>query len=196
MSRLTPEGTTVTASADYQAFDDAEVGAWEFEMLLRSWSREVLEAKSESDSTDNDDYAACLATHTGLRVFVTELTPNAVRSDLASWHLSSEGAVDLSDVRRHVDYLLDSVDLDELAALVCERAAIADVFCYWLSKGSGGPMLGPGQMPRLVRAGIGIGFDVYREAPREDCQLTCQLTFAHFMRRSVASIDLTPLGQR
>lgn len=187
MSRITLEGTTVTASADYDTFDDVEVGAWEFEMLLRSWRREVLEAKSQSDAAYNDNYPTCLGTHASLRVAVTELTPEALshllsceptstreagqaygptgRRDLASWSLSSEGVVDSSDVRRHVDYLLDSVDLDELAALISERAAIADVFCYWLSKGHGGPMLDPGQMSRLVRAGIGIGFDVYRDGP-------------------------------
>lgn len=184
MSRLILEGSTVTASADYDTFDDVEVDVWEFEMLLRSWRREVLEAKSQSDGTYDDDCSTCLGTHASIRVFVPKLTPDAIshllscspttatqagrpggpagRRDLAIWHLSSEGAIVSRDVRRHVDYVLDAVDLDELAALISERAAIADVFCYWLSNGDGGPALDPGQMSRLVRAGVGIGFDVYR----------------------------------
>ena len=180
-SRLILEGATVTATADDETFVDVEVSAGELEMLLRSWRREVLEARRRYD----DEYATCRDTHASLRVFVAELSPAGVshllscrptrtrdaglpggprgRRDQASWLLSSEGVIDSRDVRRHVDYLLDSVDLDALAALVSERDARADVFCYWLSKGHGGPTLDPGQMSRLVRAGIGIGFDVYAD---------------------------------
>jgi len=184
MSRLILEGSSVTASADYDTFDDVSVDLWDFEMLLRAWRRATLEAASRSEHAYNDDYATCFRTHATLRVFVRDLSHDAISRllgcdptstkqagdpigpqasrDLAGWFLDSAEHVESRDLRRHVDFVLDSVDLDELAAMTAERGAIADVFCFWESKsGHGGPELEPGQMSRFVRAGIGIGIDVY-----------------------------------
>lgn len=184
MGQVVLDGATVTASAIWDTSQAIELGAWEFEMLLRAWRRAALEAKRFSASAYVEEYpTTCLRTHASLRVFVADLSPDGVshllsctptttrdagrptgptgRRDLVGWFLSSKGVVESRDARPHVDFVLDSVDLDELAALVSERAAFADVFCYWLSKGHGGPRLDPGQMSRLVRAGIGIEFDCY-----------------------------------
>jgi hypothetical protein len=184
MSRITLEGTTVTASADYDTFDDVEVGAWEFEMLLRAWRREVLEARSRSEQAYADDHPSCSRTHATLRVFVRGLSADAVShllgieptrvtnsapSDSAAhgetslgWLLNSADHVDSNDLRRHIDFLLDAIDPAELAALSAERGAMADVFCFWESKnGQGGPELEPGQMLRLGEIGLPLVIDCY-----------------------------------
>jgi hypothetical protein len=71
--------------------------------------------------------------------------------------------VNSKDTRRHVDWILDQLlpKRDEILSLLQEPGCRMDIFCYWLSKGSGGPILSPFQMAKLVQLDLEIGFDVY-----------------------------------
>jgi hypothetical protein len=180
----------VIASSDYEVFEDQRMPLAGFVHLLELWKTEVLDARASAPSvhsdTYHDTYPTCARTYATLRVFSDELDPSAIshllkveptRSHRAGdaappegrrhwpsngWLLTTDGVVSSLDVRRHVDWLLDAVDETELMALIRERGASVDIFCYWESKsGHGGPELSPTQMWRLARLGLSVGFDVY-----------------------------------
>jgi hypothetical protein len=80
-----------------------------------------------------------------------------------AWFLSSDGAVESRDVRRHLDWLLSLIvpEADAILALQRDRC-LMDVSCYWLSAcGHGGPSVRPAQMGELARLGLELSFDVY-----------------------------------
>lgn len=136
-------------------------------------------------SPESNDFPTCLETYASLRVFSDTLQPNQVSARLGlvpsrafakgdpygrgrvrrhgGWILSSRNAVESSDTRHHIDWLLDQLDgkskeLDALRDLGCE----VDVSCIWVSaQGQGGPILSPSQMKRLAEHGLDIWWDVY-----------------------------------
>lgn len=131
--------------------------------------------------TDYDDeYPTCKATYATLRLYLGDLTPDAVTERLGlsptesqtqtrsakhsqAWFLCSKGQVHSRDVRRHIDWILDQVT--PVAARfrdLIARGAKADVACFWVSaSGHGGPMLSPIQMRRLAELELECWFDVY-----------------------------------
>lgn len=130
----------------------------------------------------DDSYDTCLETYATLRLYNVapdevsrELGIRATRSQqlgaprghgtvrLHGWFLSSRGAVQSKDVRRHLDWLLDQLvpRRDVIRALIA-RGASADISCYWLSaNGHGGPTISPSQSRRLGELGIDLWFDFY-----------------------------------
>jgi Domain of unknown function (DUF4279) len=138
----------------------------------------------------DDEYPTCARTYASLRIFSPDLDPEAVSRSLGieattarvsypvnnlgvvrragGWMLSTKDSVDSNDLRRHIDWLLDAIEpsataLDELV----QAGAKAEIFCYWESRwGSGGPVLSPAQMERLVRLDLSVGIDAYGPADR------------------------------
>lgn len=133
----------------------------------------------------SDDYATCEQTYATVRIYdvdsdhVTNLLgiiPSSsqpggrisVRGGESAkrpkgWFLSTEGAIESRDVRRHLDWLLDKLmpQRDALAELR-RRGATVDICCYWLSaSGHGGPTISPAQSAKLAALGIDCWFDVY-----------------------------------
>ena len=132
----------------------------------------------------NDDYPTCSSTYATLRVYFGAISPDEISSRLnlepsrtqfaevrgpgimdvpAGWFLTSEGAVDSNDVRRHLDWLLHQIaDKSSVFDSLRSAGVSIDVFCYWLSaSGHGGPTLSPTQMSVLASLGLDVGFDVY-----------------------------------
>ena len=136
----------------------------------------------------DDDYGTCARTYATLLIYpvrtdpatITErlgITPSSWQrkggpiaghpasriAEVDLWCLSTKGRVESKDSRRHIDWLLDQIELlaAELRALREEGARIA-VSCFWLSlSGHGGPTISPGQMRRLGALNIELWFDVY-----------------------------------
>lgn len=133
----------------------------------------------------SDDYKSCEETFVTLRVFYDskppdfvsdflKLTPSRVqvkgeelgknsKYNSNGWFLSSEGAVESRDARRHIDYLLDLVlpVKDKIEELQKSSAQI-DITCYWLSKScNGGPTLSKQQLRKLADLGLNFWFDFY-----------------------------------
>jgi hypothetical protein len=131
--------------------------------------------------TDYDDnYATCAETYATVRIYTGKNAPELVTAALRltpsrllnqesdtrpnGWLLSSKGAIDSLDVRRHVDWLLERIvdKRAELSSLQSEPGVWMDVFCYWRStQGHGGPALSPKQMKTLADLNLTIGFDCY-----------------------------------
>lgn len=135
----------------------------------------------------DDSYSTCAETFATLRLFGATVTPGEISHQLGmapsrqqtkgeqiakhcperrkehGWFLSSEGVIVSRDVRRHIDWILDSVwevrsELRVLLAGPCH----GDIFCYWVSAaGHGGPTLSQYQMTRMSEIGLECSFDVY-----------------------------------
>lgn len=135
-----------------------------------------------------DEYRTCRETYATLRLVglspdeITRLldlspTDSFVRGDVRAaapmrhdgWFLTSKGAVDSKDVRRHLDWILDQLSTrrDALRVLV-DRGAKIDITCYWVSaRGHGGPIISAAQSKKLADLEIDVSFDVYFATPRE-----------------------------
>ncbi len=135
---------------------------------------------------DVSDYPTCERTYATLRIYPESLDPSEVTArlgiqpsdwqrrgesrrpgsrpaKLSGWFLSSEGAVESRDVRRHLDWLLSHIAPrgDVIRALQSEGCRM-DVSCFWVSaSGHGGPSVRPAQMGELARLGLELWFDVY-----------------------------------
>jgi hypothetical protein len=132
------------------------------------------------------DYPTCQRTYATLRIYPAALDPADVTARLGlepsdwqrrgesrkpggrpaklhGWFLSSEGAIESRDVRRHLDWLLSRIDsrADALHALRSDGCRM-DVSCFWVSaSGHGGPSVLPTQMGPLARLGLELWFDIY-----------------------------------
>jgi uncharacterized protein DUF4279 len=137
----------------------------------------------------DDEYATCAETFVTLRILHPDLDPCVITAELGiepseaqkaggvrrvgtgqpaaggigRWLLSSSGAVESRDVRRHLDWLLDRLEPKaEVLASLQSRGFRVDVPCYWLSAtGQGGPTLSAASMARLGSLGLDVWFDVY-----------------------------------
>jgi len=186
MSTISFADGHLIVSADYDTFEEVRLPIAEALELLDRWRTEAILTASRLPASYDDGYPTCARTYASLRVFSSDMEPEAIDWLLGvehstgyrigdpissrsggvrttnAWFLSSEKHVDSRDLSRHIDWLLDSVDADELVALGPERSASMDIFCFWESKsGHGGPRLHPGLMTRLGRLNLEIGFDVY-----------------------------------
>lgn len=80
-----------------------------------------------------------------------------------SWQLLSRASVDSRDFRRHLDFILDSLEGRE-AGMDAVRAHgwNPSVSVYWVSRtGHGGPTLRPDQAAALGAFGLELWFDIY-----------------------------------
>ena len=137
----------------------------------------------------HDDYPTCAETFATLIIAHRELDPAAVPSALHSepsrawrrgeprnstgsqpaiakegeWRLSTRDHVTSRDVRRHVDWLLDRVELGREALSKLQLQGYeTEVAFYWRSaSGHGGPALPPETLSRLGSLGLAIWFDFY-----------------------------------
>ena len=138
----------------------------------------------------DDNYATCVRTYVTLCVYPNEIDPPTLTArlgieptswqrlgepiqrdgrplpriaTLSGWFLLSRGQVESKDSRRHLDWLLDRIDLvaDVIHALQAEGCRM-NVWCYWLSQsGQGGPTVSPAQMKRLGNFDLELCFDIY-----------------------------------
>ncbi|MGI8972495.1 MAG: DUF4279 domain-containing protein [Dehalococcoidia bacterium] len=136
-----------------------------------------------------DDYGTCARTYATFCIYHDALDPEMLSAELgieptdaqkrgevgdpqaqdpfiyttSGWFLSSEGAVESRDARRHIDWLLDRLEPGSVTLQKLQRAGCRmEVSCYWLSRsGNGGPTLSPHQMARLATLGLEIEFDAY-----------------------------------
>jgi hypothetical protein len=137
----------------------------------------------------NDAYPTCLRTCASLHVDCGEVSPKEISLLLAIepsermeageivtnslgrsrknprniWICSSEPHVDSKDLRRHLDWLLDTLEPSgqSLRTLQERRGLTMTVNCIWWSAyGQGGPTLWPEQMIRLGSLNLECTFDV------------------------------------
>jgi hypothetical protein len=134
------------------------------------------------------DYPTCARTFATLRVYPERIDPGEVTARLGiepsrfhrkgdpltkskrpvlakthGWFLTTEGAVDSRDARKHLDWLLERLAprAEAVRSLLGDGCAM-DISCYWLSfSGHGGPSVRPAQMTELGRLGLELWFDVY-----------------------------------
>jgi len=136
----------------------------------------------------NDRWPSCEATHARLTVFtsqrrlaevtalldVAEATAAAegdfVRSPAGGtyrcrsnqWWLESEGQVDSSDLRRHIEWVCQRVSRESLQRVRALEDVDVRLRCGWYSKhGHGGPVISPEQSELLVRLDLELEFDFY-----------------------------------
>ncbi|HEY3974962.1 MAG TPA: DUF4279 domain-containing protein [Candidatus Sulfotelmatobacter sp.] len=89
------------------------------------------------------------------------------------WLLVSEGVVTSKDLRRHIDWIIDTVYPSKEALLRLQELPEVkmDVSCVWWSRyGDGGPTLWPEQMSHLVELNleISIAFSFYGDEAEPD----------------------------
>src|SRR3954466_10159507 len=119
-------------------------------------------------------YPTCVETHSTLRIFSDDLSPETVtaRLDVSptesyrtgdaigkskehrrktnGWFLSTEGASDSKDTRRHIDIIIAALEGRTKQVHSSQAAGCQiDITPYWVSAGQGGPALWPHQMSRL-----------------------------------------------
>ncbi len=128
-----------------------------------------------------DDYSACERTYATLRIYPDSITPDEVskllglkptRTSLAGakskqhvngWFLSTQGQLESRDCRKHIDWLLDQIELvqTEFIELLTKEVRV-DIFCFWVSStGNGGPTISPLQMSRLVKFNLTVSWDIW-----------------------------------
>jgi hypothetical protein len=136
----------------------------------------------------NDDYPTCESTYATLRIYpgdvsldeiggrlgfaptsvqAGEIRPPGMKDFPAGWFLTSKGAVDSRDIRRHLDWILDRIaDKTTVFDELRDAGIQGDISCFWASaSGHGGPSLWPRQMALLGMLGLQIEFDVYLGSP-------------------------------
>jgi hypothetical protein len=138
----------------------------------------------------DDEYDTCEFTYAELRVYPGKANPESVTHHLGiaptstmikgkrkvnslgreriapmnGWFLSSEGQVSSKDVRRHLDWLLDKLELvsDRLKEIQEQPEVRMSIECIWWSAhGHGGPTLWPEQMKKMAEMNLECGFDIY-----------------------------------
>lgn len=80
------------------------------------------------------------------------------------WSVSTDASVKSTDLEQHIQYLLGRLlpRAAEVAAIVREYGAQADVFCFWASAtGHGGPTISWRTMKQLGELNIDLGIDFY-----------------------------------
>lgn len=134
------------------------------------------------------NYENVVTTYAELQIFCGDLDPDSVtlalkiepthtirRGDLFTnflgrtrtekhnfWELSSEDKLKSSDLRLHIDYLLQLLEprKSELGVLQKTNGVSMRACCVWHSRGSGGPVLWPEQMKGLADLGLECLFNV------------------------------------
>lgn len=135
----------------------------------------------------DDDNKYCLRTYSTLRIFTGEGSPDAVSQQLTvaptriwhresdetvvarnrnGWFLTSRGAVESRDTRRHIDWLLQVLagHSDYLRG-IREAGGDTNIICFWHAAGlsEGGPSLTPTQMALLAELGVAVSWNIYFE---------------------------------
>jgi len=137
-------------------------------------------SETEDDREYRDDYVGCERAVAALRIYAPDLDPAAVTERLeifptssqrrgqvigrrkpapiGGWFLSSEGIVVSTDLRRHLDWVLDRIAprADALRAIGSEPGVIMRISCVWWASEAGGEGLawsggGFQLMPRQMR---------------------------------------------
>ena len=135
----------------------------------------------------DDDYATCKLTFCSLNVYSTILSFDEIDSALELefdkgfskgeaqrmgphkkiWphsyaRITTQDKVDSKDMRRHLDFLLSTIQDAPFATLIDQEKLTANISCYWESKyGQGGPTLSPHQFQQLAQLPLELWFDIY-----------------------------------
>lgn len=138
----------------------------------------------------DDQFPTCLKTYATLRIFSNDIpaeeistslgvTPSTcfnkgegfgsrgLKRKLNGWFLTTEGILESKDCRRHLDWVLASIESkkDKFIELR-EKLVEVDITCFWLSGGQGGPIISSLQMKQLGALEIDIWWDVYFDQPK------------------------------
>jgi len=135
----------------------------------------------------DDNYETCERTYAELRIYSDDMDPRLITRWLGidpteastkgepvacgmgrqrvakGWFLSSENVVASRDLRRHLDWLLDKIELTagKLGELQNKAGLTMGINCVWWSAtGSGGPTLWPEQMVRMANLELECSFEV------------------------------------
>ena len=135
----------------------------------------------------DDNYNTCSDTYVTLRVYTDNMHPEKITEyltipptqiqvkgdknelrrnkliELNGWFLSTENTIQSKDIRRHLDFLADTLlpVKSKLKSLQNDGVKI-DISCYWQSEsGQGGPTLSPQQLTKLADLGVEVWFDLY-----------------------------------
>ncbi|MEH6548911.1 MAG: DUF4279 domain-containing protein [Pseudomonadales bacterium] len=136
--------------------------------------------------TDYDDEdPTCLRTYATLRVYTGAMSPQIVSDTLAieptriwhkgstetvvprernAWFLTSRGAIESRDTRRHIDWIIQCLEgASSLLADVRAAGGNTDIICLWHSAGKaeGGPRLSPPQLQALGELLVPVGWNIY-----------------------------------
>ncbi|MCC6192133.1 MAG: DUF4279 domain-containing protein [Anaerolineales bacterium] len=79
------------------------------------------------------------------------------------WTITSQHAVDSTDLARHIEWLLDQLEpvRDQLESLR-DGDVKADIDCFFESlTGHGGPTFGPQLLARIASLDLELGLDIY-----------------------------------
>jgi hypothetical protein len=125
----------------------------------------------------DDNYPTCSETFATLRFYHESESPHVITDSLginpsktqsvpekkiSGWFLRTKDHVESKDVRRHIDWILEKLSGSEAKVIQLQKNGWrADVNCYWVSIGQGGPMLNPDQMEHLSKFKLTCGFDIY-----------------------------------
>ncbi len=137
----------------------------------------------------DDSYPTCEYTYAELRIYPGELSPDFVtkwldiiptafqnRGDIRitssnrehkvksnGWFLSSENQQSSKDIRRHLDWLLDKLEVasSQLKNLQQQPGVTMVINCIWWSAhGQGGPTIWPEQMKKMAEMNLEYSFDI------------------------------------
>jgi hypothetical protein len=123
----------------------------------------------------DDDYPTCERADAVVTLRSSALRPDQITSILGIhptstaladgmhvWTLSTEASVHSRDLRRHLDWLINTINpvLSRLADLRALRGVEVTVRCIWWSRyGDGGPILSPDQMSFFSKADLELWFE-------------------------------------
>ena len=137
------------------------------------------------------DYESCEETYATLRLYSNDIDPDEVtvrfgvtptetqrQGELRgcgrfirvnAWFLSSKDHVQSTDLKDHLDWVLNQVLAKKDVLRDLQSAGVkSDVACYWLSvTENGGPTLFPEQMEKLAALKLDCWFDVYFHKDKE-----------------------------
>jgi hypothetical protein len=145
----------------------------------------------------SDEYPPCARCYASLGIYHATLNPEAISSLLGiqptkswqrgeirnprsrnsapskfgGWVLRTRGVVESRDVRRHIDWLIDQVQMrGEVFRSLQAEGYRTGIRCFWMAateNGGRGPTLSPVSMVRMAALGLELSFDFYFSAEED-----------------------------
>ena len=117
------------------------------------------------------------------------------------WVLSSDGTIQSRDLRRHLDWLIATLQGRYIALQqLKEHHYSVDGICHWVQLGgTGGPTLSPANMRGLADLDLELGFEFWSEDEDEEENDTAEQVIALFTpsireRSQVIDNDVSACG--